>query len=201
MFMSYLQVFKEIIWQPWKIIVDSIILVSGLYDLFFAQYAAETIRPYAPRIADLLKNLGWPWYIWLITFLVTTIIIAFDGAYKYLNRLVEPPQLSKLGELRAVGIEHRNKGTTLLSESTMKKWREEQISWEHEVLSVLKDLSTEDYESFRYLDLFTKQRPFPSAVNAEHRLYLQVYDEKLQRLRDIINKHGEGKRRVPDVRK
>ncbi len=197
--MSRLQFFKKLIWTPWKAIVYFVIGLISLYDLYLSQFLAETSKKYFPRLADIFVRIGLPWWLWIIIFLLFTLIIVFEGAYRDINSLIEIPQLKVLGELRAKGIVHRNSGSALLSNESMEKWREEQLAWENEVLGALKELSTVDFENFRVLGLMRNPRPFPYAINNKHRLFLQVYDEKLRRLDEIMKKYDSKGRRFNNV--
>ncbi len=193
--MSRLQFFKKLIWKPWKAIIYGAIGLMSLYDLYLSQFLAETSKKYFPRLADIFVRIGLPWWLWIIIFLLFTLIIVFEGAYRDINSLIEIPQLKVLGELRAKGIVHRNSGSRIISNESMERWRNEQLEWENEVLEILKDLSTVDYENFHILGLFGNRRPFPEAISDNHRLYLQVYDEKLRRLEEIMKKYDSKERR------
>jgi hypothetical protein len=197
--MSLLQILSRIFRSWWRIVTGLLFLV-GLYDLFLSQFLTETSRKYFPKLSDIFVRFGWPLWVWVIGLLAITLIAVLEGSYRFINSLLEPPQLKQLGELRAKGIVHRNSGSggQIMSEKTLERWRKDQLAWEEEVLEILKELSTADYEDFHYLDLWGNRRPFPAAFNDNQRLWLQVYDEKLRRLHEIIMRYSKGKRLKDD---
>lgn len=192
--MTRLEFLKQLFWKPWKIIIEIVLWVLGIYDLFLSQFVSNALRPSFPRFAEINDKLGIRWYWWVIIFLFVTLVIGIESAYRYMSNLSEPKQIKELGELRAKGVELRNKGYGLLSLDSVNEWRTEQLHWEEIVLGILKSFSTYDYEYFRYLDTFTPIREYPVAISIEHRKYLQVFDEKLNRLARIIEKYSETRR-------
>ncbi len=191
--MKLLEFIKLLFWKPWKVIIGGLIWIFGLYDLFLSQFISNALQTRFPRLADLNEKIGLKWYWWVILFLFVTLVIGIESAYRYIRNLSEPKQIKELGEIRAEGVELRNRGSGLLSLDSVNKWRIEQLHWEENTLVILKNLSTYDYEYFRYLDTFTPSREFPAAISIEHRKYLQVFDEKLKRLGEIIEKYSEVK--------
>jgi hypothetical protein len=188
--MDRLAFIKILFWKPWTVIIGIFIGVLGVYDLFLSQLISEALRPRFPRLADLIEKIGIQWYWWIIFFLLFSLVIVFESAYRYLNKYNEPKLINQLGELRAEGVVLRNSGSSLMSKDSIDKWRSGQLEWEGKVLGVLKNLSTYDCQNFNYLDTFTANRLFPEAISNEHRKYLQVFDEKLKRLEKIIEKYS-----------
>ena len=183
--MSRWEMFKGLIYQPWKLIISLLIGIVSLYDLFISQFVERTLQDEFPRVVDVLQVIGLPWWAWGILWLILIIIFLYEGSFRYLNKFVEPPELIKLSELRTRGVAIRNEGTSLLSPESVDKWVQKYYGWENEILENLVALSPTKAELWRTLDLYQEVQ-LSNAVNAKHVKFMGIFIAKLKRLKDDI---------------
>lgn len=184
--MSRWLLFKELIWHPWKLRVSIFIGILGIYDLISGQFIARSLQDKMPIIADIPSLIGWPLWAWIIIWLVFIIIFLFEGAYQYVMRFEEAPQLVKLSVLRTSGTALRNHGQTILSPESVDKWVSQYYEWENDVLENLSALSPTKAELWRTLDTYTAMT-LSNPVNPKHKKYYVLFSAKLKRLKTDID--------------
>jgi hypothetical protein len=89
-----------------------------------------------------------------------------------------------LGKLRSEGVEIRNKGIQQVKNQQMlSSWIEEYNDWNRRIIETLSRLSTGKAAWFETLDTFSATPiSYPYIVNENHRMFLNVFTEKLRRL-------------------
>jgi hypothetical protein len=116
------------------------------------------------------------------------VIFIFEGAYRYISRSFENPKLKELVDLRVEGVELRNHGFGLLSENSVEIWINKYLGWEERIINAVLLISPSKGGLIKTLDKWVPQEVYPNAFNARHQKFLQIFDEKLKRLGNLINK-------------
>jgi hypothetical protein len=98
------------------------------------------------------------------------------------------PNITKLNQLRNDGYLLRNKGISKLKRSAqVKMWIAEFEQWNADMLLELGKLDEDKAEWLRLLgNLPESHMKYPRIVNFDHRLNLEIFDEKLLRLDKVL---------------
>ncbi len=177
----------SVIYRPWKAWITLLFGIISLYDLFLSQFISNEAKNRFPIIADIIRYINWPWYIWVILFLTLMIIFIFEGAFRYISQVFEKPELVELNRLRAEGVQLRNEGFVLLSENSVERWIDKFLHWEEKVINAVTKISPSKAGLIKTLDKWVPQQGYPNAYNARHQKFLEIFDEKLKRLGNCIS--------------
>ncbi len=88
---------------------------------------------------------------------------------------------------RRKGVELRNKGMRLLSETTANEWWQEHLDWRKKTAETIELINKEKAERWKTLDRYIPSNSYPNAITPEHRHNLQMFDEWLLRLSKVID--------------
>jgi hypothetical protein len=109
---------------------------------------------------------------------------------KFLREFKEPPEIEELAKLRTEGVALRNSGERIMDLGDLPAWIDSYRDWDERVLDVLGRLSKGKSEWLRTLNRMPIHK-FQNILNAEHELYLNVFEEKLRRLDTILRQYLE----------
>jgi hypothetical protein len=100
--------------------------------------------------------------------------------------------LSQLTQLRKSGVALRNRGYGgLVHEKSIAAWWNEHLAWREATANTIELLNENIANKWRVLGTYTIRRPYPKALNQDHRHKLQMFDAWLERLDDVIENFME----------
>jgi hypothetical protein len=99
------------------------------------------------------------------------------------NRERRRVAISKLWELRARGVKHRNKEIAV---ATVPKWHKEFVAWKTEVYEQAEQVSHGFRAWLEVLDRMRREPGLPPAANKEHLRYRHFMSEMLFRMQEFL---------------